>query len=264
MSRKFLTDIDLVSTSRIVNLPVPTAGHEPATKDYVDGLVDGVVWKNSVRAASDSNVSIATPPTGFDGVTLAEGDRILLLGQTLPAENGIYLFTNTSTALTRTDDASTAEELEQALVPVQEGTNHGGRVFRQTEVNLTLNTDPIIFIGFGDAIPNATELTPGKIELATQAETNAGLDEEKAVTPKTLANFSGLNKFYTALVGDGTATTYAITHNLQTENIVVSVREAAGNKAEVNCEIRYVDTNNISLIFAVAPDIEAIKVVVIR
>lgn len=39
--------------------------------------------------------------------------------------------------------------------------------------------------------PQATETIQGKIEIATQAETNAGLDDERAVTPLKLATYIG-------------------------------------------------------------------------
>lgn len=264
MARKFLTDLDLNGTSRIFGLQIPLAGDEPATKDYVLGLVEGLAWKDDVRAATDTNVAIATPPTGFDGVTLADGDRVLLLGQTNSSENGIYTFTNTSTALTRATDALVAEELKQAIVPVHEGTVHGGRVFRQTQTNFVVGTDPILFVSFGDAIPQASDTVAGKIEIATQVEVDSGTSQTLAITPFTLANYAELNKSYSTVIGDGTTTTFPITHNLQTENVVVSVRETAGTKTEVVAEIRYIDSNNITLIFDVPPAAGAIKVVVVK
>jgi len=41
-----------------------------------------------------------------------------------------------------------------------------------------------------DATPSSTEVVQGKIEIATQAETNAGIDNVRAVTPLKLANYS--------------------------------------------------------------------------
>ena len=264
MARKFLTDLNLNGTSRIIGLQIPLAGDEPATKDYVLGLVEGLSWKDDVRAAANTNISISTPPTGFDGVTLASGDRILLLGQTNPVENGIYTFTNTSTPLVRALDATTANELKQAIVPVHEGTVHGGRVFRQTQTTFVVGTDPLLFVSFGDAIPSASTTVAGKIEIATQIEVDDGTSQTLAVTPSTLANYTELNKSYTTTIGNGTTTTFPITHNLQTENVVVSVREATGNKAEVTAEIRYVDSNNITVIFETPPATGAVKIVVVK
>ena len=41
--------------------------------------------------------------------------------------------------------------------------------------------------GISNYLPQATEISPGVIELATQAETDAGTDTLKVVTPATLA-----------------------------------------------------------------------------
>lgn len=45
--------------------------------------------------------------------------------------------------------------------------------------------------GAGVTVPDATTSTKGKIQIATQQEVNEGLDNTKAVTPSTLANWSG-------------------------------------------------------------------------
>ena len=46
-------------------------------------------WKIAVRVASSSNITLSALQT-IDGVALAEGDRVLVAGQTNGAENGIY------------------------------------------------------------------------------------------------------------------------------------------------------------------------------
>jgi hypothetical protein len=43
----------------------------------------------------------------------------------------------------------------------------------------------------GGSVPDATETVKGIAELATQAETDAGVDDSRIVTPKKLANWSG-------------------------------------------------------------------------
>jgi len=47
-------------------------------------------------------------------------------------------------------------------------------------------------IGAGGAVPDASETVKGILELATQAETDAGIDDLRAVTPLKLQNKSGL------------------------------------------------------------------------
>ena len=96
-----------------------------ATRSYVDTAVQGVDWKNSVRAATTTNGTLSTAYVNgsvIDGVTLATGDRILIKNQTTGSENGIYTV-NASGAPTRAIDADVASELTGGVaVFVEEGT----------------------------------------------------------------------------------------------------------------------------------------------
>ena len=63
----------------------PTDSAHIATKGYVDAARQGLDVKQSVRVASIANVAIATALEAgdvIDGVTLVEGDRVLLKNQT--------------------------------------------------------------------------------------------------------------------------------------------------------------------------------------
>lgn len=109
--------------------------------------------KIPVRAASTANVTLATPGTTLDGVTLSNGDRVLLKNQTAPAENGIYTWTASATALVRTTDADAATELVHGFLTfVREGTSNAATLwlFTQTAA-ITLNTTALTFIQVGAA-----------------------------------------------------------------------------------------------------------------
>jgi hypothetical protein len=58
---------------------------------------------------------------------------------------------------------------------------------------------------------------------------------------------------YSVLIGDGSATSYTVTHNLgATNDVHVSVRET-GTNYYVYPDIRYVNTNSVALEFASVP-----------
>lgn len=97
------------------------------------------------------------------------------------------------------------------------------------------------------------------LEFATAGEAEAKTDNTKAVTPLALANFP-IKK--TATIGNGSATSIAITHNLGTKDVTVGVYQASDD-ADVMCDIVRTNTNTITLSFAVAPATNAIKVVII-
>jgi len=111
---------------KIINLGTPTNTTDAATKAYVDGLIAGVnqmvSFKAGVRAASTANVTLATPGATLDGVTLVATNRVLLKNQTAPAENGIYVWTASGSALTRATDFDAWIEIPGAAVIVEEGT----------------------------------------------------------------------------------------------------------------------------------------------
>lgn len=141
-------DVDL-NSHKITGLATPTGTTDAATKGYVDGLFTGLDWKNSVRAATTANGTLATAFANgqvIDGVTLATGDRILLKNQTTGSENGIYTV-NASGAPTRATDADASAEVSTGLtVAVSEGTANVDTIwFLTTNDPITLGTTALTF-----------------------------------------------------------------------------------------------------------------------
>jgi hypothetical protein len=261
MARQQLTDLDFNNVARIINLPNPQADQDAATMGYVKSIVEGLAWKDSVRVATQGNINLSSPGATIDGIAMAAGDRVLVRSQTTASENGIYIWNGASTAMTRSLDANTAAELEQAVVTVEEGSS-AGATFRQTNVNFTLGTDPVNWTTFGTSAPAATETTAGIAEIATQAETDAGTDDQRIVTPLKLANWSGRIRKVAALIGDGSATQFTVTHNLNTRDVHVAVYRNSGAYDQVNVDIEHTTATTVTIRFASAPGIDAFRVVV--
>ena len=262
MARKFFTDIDLQSTSKVINLQSPSADGDAATKSYVDSLVEGLAWKDSCRVATQSNLNLSSPGATIDGVTMASQDRVLVRAQSTASENGIYVWNGSAVAMTRSLDASTFAELEQAVTTVEEGTS-AGSTYRQDQVNGTLGSSTISWASFGTAAPSASESTAGIAELATQAEVDAGTDDARIVTPLKLASWSGRIKKYSTSIGDGSATSYTITHSLNTRDVIIRVFPNSGNYDDVEVDVYRPSTTTATLVFATAPASNAYRVVVI-
>ena len=118
----------------LTNLGTPSATTDAATKSYVDTAVANLnsVFdsKGSARVASTGNVVVSNPATAiFDGITLANGERILLKNQTAPAENGIYIFNGSGSALTRDTQMDAWAEVPGALVAVEEGSTNADTIW---------------------------------------------------------------------------------------------------------------------------------------
>jgi hypothetical protein len=256
------SDLDFASVARILNLPAPQSSAEPARLADLNSAIEGLAWKDSVRVATQSNINLSSPGATIDGITMATSDRVLVRAQTSAAENGIYIWNGAAVAMTRALDATTAVELEQATVTVEEGSS-AGVTYRQTAVNFTLGTDPVNWTTFGTSAPPASETTAGIAEIATQAETDAGTDDARIVTPAKLANWSGRLRRYATNVGDGSATNYTITHNLGTRDAQVAVYRNSGAYDVVLTDVEMTTVNTITLRFAQAPASNAYRVVVI-
>jgi hypothetical protein len=261
MAKKIFTDFDFQSVSKVINLPSPSSNGDAATKSYVDSLVEGLAWKDSCRVASQSNLNLSSPGATIDGITMASQDRVLVRSQTTTADNGIYVWNGSSSAMTRSLDASTFAELEQAVTTVEEGSS-AGSTYRQDQVNGTLGSSTISWVTFGTAAPSASESTAGIAELATQAETDAGTDDARIVTPLKLATWSGRVKKYSVAIGDGSATSYTVTHNLASRDVQVTVYNAS-TYDEVITDVTHATTNTLTIVFASAPASNAYRVVVI-
>ena len=262
MARKFFTDLDLQSVSKIINLPSPSSSGDAVPKSYVDSLVEGLAWKDSCRVATQSNLNLASPGATIDGITMASGDRVLVRSQTTASENGIYIWNGAAVTMTRSLDANTFDELEAATATVEEGTS-SGVTYRQTAVNGTLGTTAVSWTTMGTSSPAASTTQSGISRLATQAEVDAGTAADLVVTPSTLANWSGRLRKVSTSIGDGSATSYTVTHNLNTRDVVVRVFPNSGQYDDVEVDVQRTTVNSVTLVFASAPASNAYRAVVL-
>ena len=261
MAKKIFTDFDFQSVSKVINLPSPSASGDGVPKSYVDSLVEGLAWKDSVRVSTQANLNLSSPGATIDGITMASQDRVLVRSQTTTSQNGIYIWNGAAVAMTRSLDATTFVELEQAVTTVEEGTS-AATTWRQDQINGTIDSSTISWVAFGTSAPSASESTAGIAELATQAETDAGTDDARIITPLKLATWSGRIKKFSVSVGDGSATSYTVTHNLASRDVHVTVYNAS-NYEEVITDVAHTTTNTLTVIFATAPSSDAYRVVVI-
>ena len=254
--------VDL-NNQKITNLTDPTNPQDAANKRYVDAAVVGIDWKASVRAATTAAITLATGLENgdtLDGVTLATGDRVLVKNQTDATENGLYVVA-VSGAPTRSSDADTAAEITASFaVFVEEGTVNADSGWTLTNNGtITVGTSELSFTQFtglgqitaGDGLTktaNTLNVVPGD-GLAVTAD-SVKIDRAVVVTK------------YAANVGDGTNTSYTITHSLATRDVIVSLYDNASPYAEVMADVEHATTNTITLLFSVAPTTDKYRVVV--
>lgn len=294
MALKSLTGFD-ASSQRIVSVADPSSSTDAATKAYVDNLLNGLRWKQPVRVATTTNGTLATAFANgqtVDGQTLVTGDRILLKDQSTGGDNGIYTV-NASGAPTRATDADSATELYGATVIVLQGTVNADRTYTQTVDTITLGTTAQTWVQAGGGLSytadgNGIELssTTFSLELdgSTLQKSSAGLRIGSAAAGAGLVEASGVlavgagtgisvaadavavdtsvvTRHASASIGNGSSTSIAVTHNLGTKDVSVTMRR---NSDDVRVETDWVatDTNNVTLTFVTAPTSNEFRVTV--
>ena len=124
-------------------------------------------------------------------------------------------------------------------------------------------TNEIQFTALG-----ATTTRKGAIEIATQAETETGTDNTRAVTPKTLKDGILSKRFFKDTVGNNSDTTITVTHNFGTRFVLVQCADNKDNGTDPG-ETVLVDTerdtdNTVKLHFASAPATNSIDVMIVN
>jgi len=144
-----------MGTNRITGLGAPSDSADAATKGYVDSVAEGLHVHASAVAATTGNVNITTqlePGDLVDGVTLAEGNRVLVKSQTNAAQNGIYVVQSSGAALRAADFDAPAEVDGGDFIFVTGGDTYENTGWVQTSTGVTtIGTDPINFTQFSGA-----------------------------------------------------------------------------------------------------------------
>lgn len=248
-----------LNSQKITNLATPTASTDGATKGYVDGLANGVSWKNPVRVATTTNGTLASAYENgdtVDGVTLATGDRILLKNQTTATENGIYVVA-ASGAPTRATDADTGAELLAAAVYVTEGTTNADVGFVCTNnAPITVGSTNLVFVQFTSTAYTFTSgvQAVGSTVSAKVDNVTIQVNGSNELTIKTGSGGTA-RKYVGSITGNSSSSTFAITHSFNTKDVVVSVRGTSSPYTDqvVMTDVQPNNVNSVDIVFATAP-----------
>lgn len=139
-----------LNSQKITGLADPTDPQDAATKAYVDAARSGLDVKQSVRAATTTNISLTGEQT-IDGVSIVAGDRVLVKNQTNGANNGIYVAA--AGAWSRASDADSNAEVNPGMFTfVEEGTANADSGWVLTNDGaVTLGTTELTFAQFSGA-----------------------------------------------------------------------------------------------------------------
>lgn len=279
MAYKSQTGFDF-NSQRGINVASPSASTDATNKAYVDNLIAGLSWKLDVRAATTAAGTLASSfanASVIDGVTLATGDRILIKNQAAPAENGVYTV-NVSGAPTRATDMDASVEFNNATVSVLDGTTQSQTSWTQTAKNPTVGTTAIVFaayaVGQVYTAGNGLQLVTGAFSVLLDGAANSGLAAAGTglkVNPgtgivtsggSTAVDFSVVAKKFSQDIGNGAATSIAVTHSLGTKDITWALRDNATDTFQV-ADVVATSTTVATFTFVTAPTTAQFRVTVI-
>lgn len=137
---------------RITGLAEPQDPQDAATKNYVDAARSGLDVKESVRVVLNNNLSPLMTLPIIDGVQVQNNDRVLVRGQNIMADNGIYIAKETGPWIRATDADSDEEVGPGMFVFVEQGNDWGdsGWVLT-TNRPIVLGTTSLEFTQFSSA-----------------------------------------------------------------------------------------------------------------
>lgn len=111
-------------------------------------------------------------------------------------------------------------------------------------------------------IVDATTLVKGIIQLATNAEGIAGTNNTKAVTPAVLkAVLDSTVGGYAANFGNGSGTSFTITHGLNTQDVTIQIQRVS-DRAIVEMDVKAASATTVTINCNVAPAANAYRVII--
>lgn len=247
-----ISDNDLTGAT---NSNLATAG---SIKAYVDGRVAAI---GSLQGGFNANTETQFP--GGSGIVKGCYWYVTVAGtvQGIKFDIGDVLIANK-------DSPSTTNEADWIFLETNRGqatTTVMGYVALATNSEVqsgSNNTKAVTPAGLASL--TATETRRGLVERATQAEGLAGSDSERYISPavlKAVLEASFTSNKYAAVIGDGTQTSIAVTHDLNTTDVSIDVFEVATG-LEVYTKTNRTNANTVTFTFAKAPTNGQYRVVI--
>ena len=153
-----------LNSQTITNLADPVNTQDAATRGFVEATAQGLDVKDSCVAATTGNIVIATALNNgdtLDGVTLSDGDRVLVKDQSTASQNGIYVV---GSSPARAVDLAAGSDAAGMFTFIEQGTVNADNGFVCTSNK-------------GSAVTGSNNLTFAQFSGAGQITPGDGLDK---------------------------------------------------------------------------------------
>ncbi len=148
-----------LNSQTITNLADPVNTQDAATRGFVEATAQGLDVKDSCVAATTGNIVIATALNNgdtLDGVTLSDGDRVLVKDQSTASQNGIYVV---GSSPARAVDLAAGSDAAGMFTFIEQGRVNAdnGFVCTSNKGSAVTGTNNLTFAQFS----GAGQITPG-------------------------------------------------------------------------------------------------------
>ena len=264
-----------------VNIAIPNSqitDFQEAVEDTVGALISGTADEVSVTYTDGSgtlvvglpddvtigqhltvtgNLTVNGTTTTVNSTTLTVDDKNIELGSTASpsdtsADGGGITLKGTSDKTILWTDASDSWDFNQ-------------HVNLASGYNFKINSTTVLSANtLGTGVLNSSLQTLGTISSGVWQGTDIGVAHggTGASLPADARANLGIMEKVTETIGDGSATSFAITHNRSTMDVIVEVYDASTNDT-VFANVNRNSTSQVTVSFASAPATDAYKVVVI-
>lgn len=275
-----------MNSQLLTNVASPVSATDAANKAYVDANIQGVTTKPSAKYTTTTTLPAYTYANGTSGVgatitgnsngaltnqdgqSVSANDIILVKNETSTNQpyNGLYTVTQVGDAshpyiLTRHVDMDSSAEFQGALIAVETGSTLAGSLWLCSNTSaVTVGTTNVTFT----QLNSAAGYTAGNgINIAgstISAKAGTGI----TVTSGGInADTTVLAQKYSTTIGDGSTTSFTITHSLGTQDVLIQVRQAASPYQVVYTDCEATSTTQATIQFSSAPTSNQYRVTVI-
>jgi len=224
------------NSNKIVNLTDPTANQDAATKAYVDTQVS-----DSLLTFYGTTDEVEVSKIGND-VTIGLPDDVTVSGE-----------------LT----AGTAHINGDLQIDGDLNVNGSINAINTTQVNISDNK-----INLNSDMPEDQSPTvDAGIKVHRGLENDVELLWNETSDQWTLtndgSNYHSIARKFAANIGNGTATSFTVTHNLGTKDVTVQIYENNEVYAQIEADVEHTSTSAVTIKFAEAPATNEYRVVVV-
>ena len=258
--RALVSTVDAKGTAASVFLTTGTAG---VIESRTAAQVRSDIGAGTGNGAMDDFVIT----DGTTSTTIDDGGTVTLQGTGLVSVANVGgTFTVSTTANNYAHPTQTAINASGSGATVVDGVtvNTLGHTTAVSTRALTLAN--LGYTGATDAnnyvLPTATASVTGGVELATTTEANTGSDTTRAVTAAGLTSFYNGRRFKGS-IGDGSATSIAVTHNLGTTDVIVQLFDVSSGDT-VYADVVRTSATVVTIDFGAAPASNDVRVLIIE